>query len=58
MGHKPATPEVKNFLRRIGSIGGRRSSQHPNRRNLNRAAANSRWQKEQPAPKKIIENNT
>ena len=50
---RSATPEIKNFLRKIGSIGGKKSSQHPNRKQLNRDAANARWQKEQPTPKKI-----
>src|SRR5262249_48525852 len=53
-GSMPATsPEVKDFLRRIGSKGGRKSAQHPDRKRLNRQAAESRWRKRLPTPKEI-----
>jgi hypothetical protein len=50
-----ATNEVKDYLRRIGSKGGKLSAQHPNRSQLNRAAANARWRRQFPAPKKVAE---
>jgi hypothetical protein len=49
---KPAPrPEVRDFLRQIGSKGGRKSAQHPDRSRLNREAAEARWRKRHPAPK-------
>lgn len=44
---------VKTFLRKIGSKGGRKSQQHPERRRLNKLAAESRWRKRHPQPKPI-----
>ena len=49
----PATPAVKAFLKQIGSKGGKKSAQHPDRKRLNREAAQSRWRKRLPQPKKI-----
>jgi hypothetical protein len=45
--------EVKAFLSKIGSKGGKRSAQHPDRRRLNRQAAETRWRKRLPSPKNI-----
>jgi predicted Fe-S protein YdhL (DUF1289 family) len=45
---------ISEFLRRAGRKGGKKSAQHPDRKRLNRQAAESRWRKELPAPK-IIE---
>lgn len=47
---------VKDFLRKIGRKGGRKSAQHPDRKRLNKQAAESRWRKRLPEPKKILEN--
>lgn len=48
------TPKVvREFLRKAGSKGGKKSSQHPRRRELNRRAAQSRWRKQHPKPKPI-----
>jgi hypothetical protein len=46
---------VKEFLKQIGSKGGKKSAQHPDRKRLNREAAESRWRGMMPKPK-IIEN--
>jgi len=48
-----ATTEVKKFLSNIGRKGGRKSALHPDRKHLNRKAAESRWRKRLPAPKEI-----
>ena len=48
---KPASSEVKEFLRQMGSKGGKKSAQHPNRRELNTQAAIARWRGKIPAPK-------
>ena len=45
---------VKDYLRKIGSKGGRKSAQHPDRRRLNRLAAESRWRKRLPQPKELV----
>jgi len=45
--------EVKQFLSKIGRKGGKKSAQHPNRRRLNKQAAESRWRKRLPEPKDI-----
>jgi hypothetical protein len=56
MPDKPtASREVKEFLRKIGSKGGKISSQNPRRKTLNRDAANARWRKLHPVPKKVEE---
>jgi hypothetical protein len=47
------SPELKSYLRSIGHKGGVKSSQHPNRRQLNKEAAEARWRKDQPKPKEI-----
>jgi hypothetical protein len=54
-GNNPMTssPIVKEFLRKAGQKGGRKSAQHPDRKRLNREAAESRWRKRHPEPKKI-----
>lgn len=44
---------VKEFLRKAGRKGGKKSAKHPKRRQLNRKAAESRWRKRLPQPKKI-----
>ena len=44
------TDPVKIFLRKIGSKGGKKSAQHPNRRHLNKLAAEARWRKRLPTP--------
>jgi len=46
-----ATTPVKEFLRKIGSLGGKKSAQHPNRRQLNKQAAEARWRHRIPEPK-------
>jgi hypothetical protein len=46
-------PAVKEYLRQIGRKGGIKSGQHPNRTQLNKAAAEIRWRKRLPAPKEI-----
>jgi hypothetical protein len=48
-----ASPEVKSYLRKIGSVGGRKSQQHPDRKRLNKEAAESRWRKKLPEPKPL-----
>jgi hypothetical protein len=50
---KTISPELKNYLRSIGHKGGVKSAQHPNRRRLNKEAAEARWRKCQPKPKEI-----
>jgi hypothetical protein len=50
---KTISPELKNYLRSIGHKGGIKSSQHPDRKRLNREAAEARWRKYQPKPKEI-----
>jgi hypothetical protein len=47
------TPSVKDYLRKIGSKGGKKSAQHPNRPQLNKEAAIARWRKHIPTPKAI-----
>jgi len=50
----PDTPKaVKAYLRKIGSKGGRKSQKHPQRRRLNRLAAEARWRKRHPKAKEI-----
>jgi len=44
---------VREFLRKAGRKGGKRSAKHPRRNSLNRDAALARWRKDLPAPKKI-----
>jgi hypothetical protein len=44
---------IKDFLRKAGSKGGKKSAQHPERKRLNREAAISRWRGHMPAPKEI-----
>jgi len=44
---------IKEFLRKAGSKGGKKSAQHPERKRLNREAAISRWRGHMPAPKEI-----
>jgi hypothetical protein len=46
-----STPTVKDYLRKIGSKGGKRSAQHPDRPRLNKEAAEARWRKRLPQPK-------
>jgi len=46
-----ATSPVKEFLRAIGSKGGKKSQQHPDRRKLNKEAAEARWRQRLPKPK-------
>jgi hypothetical protein len=46
-------PAVKDYFKKIGSKGGRKSAQHPNRKRLNKAAAESRWRKRLPLPKEV-----
>jgi len=46
-----ATPAITDFLRKIGSKGGKKSAQHPERRKLNKAAAEARWRNRIPEPK-------
>jgi hypothetical protein len=48
---KPVSNEVKEFLRQMGSKGGKKSAQHPNRRELNTQAAIARWRGKIPTPK-------
>lgn len=48
-----ATKTVRQFLREAGSKGGKKSSKHPKRRELNRKAAETRWRKQHPKPKNI-----
>jgi len=48
-----ATAAVKAYLREQGRKGGKKSAQHPNRRHLNKKAAESRWRKRHPKPKEI-----
>jgi hypothetical protein len=45
--------QVTKFLKKIGSKGGKVSAQHPDRKRLNRQAAESRWRKGLPEPKKV-----
>jgi hypothetical protein len=45
--------KIKTFLSKIGKKGGKKSAKHPKRKALNRDAANTRWRKMHPAPKKI-----
>lgn len=53
-GSKKRTPSaVSEFLREAGRKGGRKSQQHPRRKELNRKAIESRWRKEHPVPKNI-----
>lgn len=49
---------VTEFLRKAGRKGGKKSAQHPDRRKLNKQAAESRWRKQLPEPKKIPEKVT
>lgn len=49
----PAKEVIREFLRKQGAKGGRKSAQHPRRNSLNRDAALARWRKELPAPKKL-----
>lgn len=42
---------VKTFLKKIGSKGGKKSAQHPRRKELNRRAATERWRRRHPVPK-------
>lgn len=44
---------VKRFLKKAGSKGGKKSAQHPKRRELNQRAAQERWRKRLPVPKEI-----
>lgn len=46
-----ATPSILKFLREAGRKGGKKSSKHPRRRELNRKAAQARWRKQLPKPK-------
>jgi hypothetical protein len=50
---KTTSPEIKDYLRKIASKGGRASAQHPDRPRLNREAAISRWRKAIPKLKKV-----
>jgi tyrosine-protein phosphatase YwqE len=45
--------DVKTFLRKIASKGGKKSAQHPDRPRLNRDAAYARWRGQMPKPKLI-----
>lgn len=47
-----STP-IKDFLRKIGSKGGKKSAQHPDRPRLNKEAAIARWRKAIPEPKAL-----
>jgi hypothetical protein len=51
--YMPASAPVKDFLRRVGSKGGKKSAQHPDRPRLNKEAAQARWRKQMPKPKII-----
>jgi hypothetical protein len=53
MSKSPVPDNVKDFLRKIGSIGGKKSAQHPDRPRLNREAALARWRKHFPIPKPL-----
>jgi hypothetical protein len=53
MSMNTSNPAVKDFLRKIGSKGGKKSAQHPDRPRLNQEAALARWRKVIPAPKEI-----
>ena len=44
---------ITDFLREAGRKGGKKSARHPNRKRLNKAAAESRWRKNLPTPKEI-----
>lgn len=48
-----APESVKRFLREAGRKGGKKSSKHPRRRELNVKAAQARWRKQHPKPKPI-----
>lgn len=45
--------QVKAYLKKIGSKGGRKSAKHPKRRLLNKRAALERWRKRHPKPKAL-----
>lgn len=47
------TTPVKDFLRKIGRKGGKKSALNPKRHQLNRDAALARWRKVHPVPKKV-----
>lgn len=47
------SPEVKNYLRSIAARGGKAQKGSPARRELNRKAAQIRWRKVHPVPKKV-----
>jgi hypothetical protein len=51
MSMNTSNPAVKDFLRKIGSKGGKKSAQHPDRPRLNQEAALARWRSHIPAPK-------
>lgn len=53
MAMNPA-PEVKEFLRKIGSKGGKKSAQHPDRKRLNSEAAIARWRGMAPKLKRPV----
>lgn len=44
---------IKDYLRKIGSKGGKKSAQHPDRPRLNKEAAIARWRGHIPKPKEI-----
>jgi hypothetical protein len=52
--HMTTRTAIKEFLRKAGSKGGKKSSMHPDRKRLNREAAESRWRKRLPEPKEIL----
>jgi hypothetical protein len=49
--HMNTTPSIKDYLRKIGSKGGKKSAQHPDRPRLNKEAAIARWRSRIPVPK-------
>lgn len=48
-----ANADIKKFLREAGRKGGKKSSKHPRRKELNRKAAEARWRKNHPEPKPV-----
>ena len=44
---------IRGFLQQIGRKGGKKRARHPEARQLNRRAAEARWRKPIPEPKKV-----